>query len=149
MCTNLLIPPLAAVMLAVLGMLSSSPALSADTCASQAGHALTNGGRWYYRLDRVNHRKCWYVKKLEIDPDPAIWLDVALSPKPREQPTLFSWFSSLAAGLWRPTFTETQPKETTNESRLIQTTANARLTIDDIIPKSVGGHGSRRSAVRR
>jgi hypothetical protein len=144
---NSLIPTVAAVLLTVVpGLTSISAGLAAGTCASQPVMSQSTAGRWYYRIDRVNNRKCWYVKELKIDPDTALWLEAALSPKPRVQPTQFSWFSSLAAGLWRPISAEAQPEGTTTDSRLIQTNAAKPLTIEDIIPSEqriAGVHSSR------
>jgi hypothetical protein len=32
-----------------------------DTCATAPGAAAPKGQHWYYRIDRVTHRKCWYL----------------------------------------------------------------------------------------
>jgi hypothetical protein len=118
---------------------SHSPGLAVDGCLLQPTHEETNGGRWYYRLDRVNHRKCWYVKKLRLDWETTVWLDVALSPQPRQQPTFFSWFASLSAVLWEPSSTESRPQTASPDSPLIQASATARLTTADVIPKRFTG----------
>jgi hypothetical protein len=34
---------------------------AADTCAAAPGAAAPKGQHWYYRVDQVNHRKCWYL----------------------------------------------------------------------------------------
>jgi hypothetical protein len=38
-----------------------SPALAADECLSKPNAAPGQGQHWYYRLDRANQRKCWYL----------------------------------------------------------------------------------------
>ena len=32
-----------------------------DNCATAPGSAASPGQHWYYRIDWVKHRKCWYV----------------------------------------------------------------------------------------
>jgi hypothetical protein len=39
----------------------SSRALAADDCITEPKRAAASGGHWYYHVDRVNQRKCWYV----------------------------------------------------------------------------------------
>jgi hypothetical protein len=34
---------------------------AADNCAASPGAAAPKGQHWYYRVDQVNHRKCWYL----------------------------------------------------------------------------------------
>jgi hypothetical protein len=31
-------------------------------CRTTPNHRSSEGGHWYYRVDRTNHRKCWYVR---------------------------------------------------------------------------------------
>jgi len=49
---------LAAVPLTALPGLAEGPA---GECHSAPNRQSSEGGHWYYRLDRTNHRKCWYV----------------------------------------------------------------------------------------
>ena len=35
--------------------------LAAGTCIEGPNLNAGQGGHWYYRVDRINHRKCWYV----------------------------------------------------------------------------------------
>jgi len=49
---------LAAVPLTALPGLAEGPA---GECHSAPNRQSSAGGHWYYRLDRTNHRKCWYV----------------------------------------------------------------------------------------
>jgi hypothetical protein len=34
---------------------------AADDCMTKPGAATPQGSHWYYRLDRTNHRQCWYL----------------------------------------------------------------------------------------
>ena len=34
---------------------------AADNCATAPGGAAPKGQHWYYRVNQVNHRKCWYL----------------------------------------------------------------------------------------
>jgi len=45
----------------VLTTLSNRAVLAADDCITEPNHAAALGAHWYYRVDRVNQRKCWYV----------------------------------------------------------------------------------------
>src|SRR5258708_1630013 len=48
-------------LLAAVIMLGTSPTvLLAGDCVGQANPRAVHEGRWYYRLDPLNHRKCWY-----------------------------------------------------------------------------------------
>jgi hypothetical protein len=52
-----------AAVLAGTGLMSTggTPARAADDCLSGPKHQTSAGGHWYYRLDRQNRRKCWYL----------------------------------------------------------------------------------------
>jgi hypothetical protein len=41
------------------GLLTNN-AVAADNCAGAPGAAAPAGQHWYYRVDPVNHRRCWY-----------------------------------------------------------------------------------------
>jgi hypothetical protein len=44
--------------------LSIESARAADSCAGAPGAAAPKGQHWYYRVDQVNHRKCWYLHSI-------------------------------------------------------------------------------------
>jgi hypothetical protein len=53
-----------AVFAALMGIsvgLAIESAGAADNCAAAPGAAAPRGQHWYYRVDQVNHRKCWYL----------------------------------------------------------------------------------------
>jgi hypothetical protein len=54
------------------------------------------GGHWDYRVDPVNHRKCWYVTGTGLKTQEG----APLQPSPTSTPnsTLLSWFASLSTG---------------------------------------------------
>ncbi len=35
-------------------------------CMAQPGSSASTGGRWYYRIDRVNHRRCWFLSSRDL-----------------------------------------------------------------------------------
>jgi hypothetical protein len=71
--------------------------LAAGTCIEGPNLNAGQGRHWYYRVDRINHRKCWYVVEagLKTHEDPL--LESSSTPFPSF--TLLSWFTSLGAGL--------------------------------------------------
>jgi hypothetical protein len=49
--------------LLVLGVtLPDGPASAADDCLAAPKSEAPEGSHWYYRSDRVKHRKCWYLR---------------------------------------------------------------------------------------
>jgi hypothetical protein len=67
----------------------------AGDCLAQPNRQMAPSGHWFYRVDHVNYRKCWYLAgahaeaSAEAQPAP----DATLRP-----PTLSSFFASLSAG---------------------------------------------------
>jgi len=37
---------------------------AAEQCLSAPNHQPSDRGHWYYRIDRTNHRNCWYVRSV-------------------------------------------------------------------------------------
>jgi hypothetical protein len=97
--------------------------LAADDCLAGPNRPPAAGGHWYYRLDHVNNRKCWYLVEPEArtptaeaaEPQPSP--DPAPQPPPPPQPTFGSFFSSLSTGFtgW------TQPNIPNSDVRSAQT----------------------------
>ena len=78
---------------AILALSAAAPqaALAADCVARpslQAGEA----GHWRYRLDRLSHRKCWYVQAEPSTVEPSA---AGSKPAGTEATSLASFFSSL------------------------------------------------------
>ncbi|MCA6107382.1 hypothetical protein [Bradyrhizobium cenepequi] len=59
---------------------------TADNCLSAPKGPTPTGGHWYYRLDRANKRKCWYVRQ-ETDKAPKAASAQQESPPPAETAT--------------------------------------------------------------
>src|SRR5512140_385018 len=38
---------------------------SADDCLAKPNGPTPRGSHWYYRLDRANHRHCWYLRSTD------------------------------------------------------------------------------------
>jgi hypothetical protein len=72
--------------------------LAAGTCMKAPNLNAGQGVHWYYRFDRINHRKCWYAMEtgLETSEDPP--LEPTHSPTTPLYLTLFSWFTPLGGG---------------------------------------------------
>jgi hypothetical protein len=69
---------------------STNWALASGGCVMQPNRQLAQGGHWYYRVDRVNYRKCWYLV------EPGTRILQAEAPEARSSPdaATFSSFSS-------------------------------------------------------
>jgi hypothetical protein len=61
--TTTLASTVIATVLAGTGLMSAmcAPARAAEDCLREPKHEASAGGHWYYRVDRQNHRKCWYL----------------------------------------------------------------------------------------
>src|ERR1700675_3098903 len=66
--------------------------LAAGTCIEGPNLNAGQGRHWYYRVDRINHRKFWYVM------DEAPPLEPTHFPTTPPYLTWFSWFAPLGAG---------------------------------------------------
>ncbi len=112
----------------LVGLLATAIMPSANTatraaadCLAEPNHAPAPGGHWYYRLDRVNDRKCWYLVEpasqapsqtpMAEEPPPA-----AVAPP---QPTFGSFFSTLSTGF--PGSTVATPADPGGDMRALQT----------------------------
>ena len=72
--------------------------LAAGTCIEGPNLNSGQSRHWYYRLDRINHRKCWYATETgpKTHEDPP--LEPTLSPTSPPNATLFFWFTPLGGG---------------------------------------------------
>ena len=83
--------------LVVAAVLSQSgAALAAGQCIEKPNRQIDQAGHWYYHVDRVHHRKCWYLEASEAMVRPASSPDPTPAPIADIKP---SWFSRLATGL--------------------------------------------------
>jgi hypothetical protein len=90
------------------------------------------GGHWDYRVDPLNHRKCWYVTDIGLKTHEG----APLQPSPTSTPnsTLLSWFASLSTGAPGSVSPGRQPS-TTRESGVPPTAPSEALQVVHTVPK--------------
>lgn len=64
-CLSLIAPAVAAGLFSTVITLNPNWALAAGDCIEQPSREPAAGGHWYYRTDRLNNRKCWYLTEPE------------------------------------------------------------------------------------
>jgi hypothetical protein len=70
-------------------------ASAASGCSEKPDLEVTRAGHWYYYVDRVNHRRCWYFEPSEATASPPSSADRA--PAAPNADSQQSWFSRFAA----------------------------------------------------
>ncbi len=95
------------------GSLAAAVLFGANWAASAAGECIekpdledNRAGHWYYHVDRVHHRRCWYFETSEATVNPPSSADRVPAASADSQQ---SWFSRLSAGLAK-TFSS-EPKQ--------------------------------------
>jgi hypothetical protein len=99
---------------------STNSTLAGD-CLVQPNHQLTPSGHWYYRVDRVNYRKCWYLVEPTTRMPQAEATEAQPAPDATLRPTLSSFFSSLSAGFTGAKPAGTQQDGASSDPRPIHT----------------------------
>jgi hypothetical protein len=106
--------------------------LAAGTCIEGPNLNAGQGRHWYYRVDPINHRKCWYVMETGLKTD-----DLPLQPTPSPTPplnlTLFSWFTALGASLPGSASAGMQPGSTP-ESRVPSAAPRGNMKVVHAVP---------------
>ena len=109
-----------AVSACLLAMTSSAgmtdAALAAATCIQNPDRQADPGSHWYYRLDHVNDRRCWYLKK---SGSPRRALDAGaggLSRSGRTPPTFFPGYPQWSGRRNRPGVLPTEEAAATRNS---------------------------------
>jgi hypothetical protein len=105
---------------------------AAGTCIEGPNLKAGQVGHWYYRVDPVNHRKCWYVTATELKTQEGAPLEPTPSPTSTPNSTLSSWFTSLGAG--PPASAVVQPR-TTRESRVPPTAPREAVKVVHAVPR--------------
>jgi hypothetical protein len=100
---------------------STNCALAAGDCVVQPNRQLAQDGHWYYHVDRVNYRKCWYL----VEPRTRISLADVPAARPSPDAALQQAFSSFVS-LLSVDFTgtkaaATQQDATNSDARALQT----------------------------
>jgi hypothetical protein len=96
--------------------------VAASTCLEGPNLNAGQGRHWYYRVDRINHHKCWYAAETGLK---------AHEDAPPNS-TLFSWFTSLGAGAPE---TAGMQSSTTPESRVPPAVPGKRLKVVNAVAK--------------
>jgi hypothetical protein len=102
-------------------------AVASDDCLAQPTRQLGQGGHWYYRLDRVDKRKCWYLEGPGETPRDAGAMVGRLSP---DTPTLSSVFSLLATDFWGATAAKAQQDATSKDAHHLHNATEDRRSSD-------------------
>ncbi len=86
--------------------------LAAGPCIEGPNLDTSQGRHWYYRVDRTNHRKCWYARETGLKTTADAPLEPTLFPGSPPNWTVFTLFTSLGTGLPGPASAGTQPSTT-------------------------------------
>jgi hypothetical protein len=93
-------------------------ALAAGDCLVQPNRQPTQVGHWYYRVDRVNYRKCWYLAELRTRMSRAEAPEAGPSPDATLQQRFSSLFSSLSTDFKGAKPAGTQQDVTNSDARI-------------------------------
>jgi hypothetical protein len=110
----------------------NGPVLGAGTCIQAPDLDAGQGRHWYYRVDRINHRKCWYMTEAGPRTDEA----PSLGPSPTSSPnlTLFSWFPWLSAGLPGSATAGMQPSTSSPQPRVPSAAPKGNMNVVHAVP---------------
>jgi hypothetical protein len=133
-CVISCVPAVCAGLLATVIMLGTNCAtFAADDCLPGPNRPPAQGGHWYYHVDHVNNRQCWYLVEPGARTPTAESPEPQLSPDATTQPRFGSFFSSLTAGFTEAT-AGTQPDTTNSDARILQTAHPDRRKNDEAAP---------------
>jgi hypothetical protein len=79
--------------------LPASPAAAGEACVGAPNRHADSGGHWYYRVDRVHHRRCWYQKSYATTPSRESSGGADASSDPGTRPAVVSWLSSMVSSV--------------------------------------------------
>ncbi len=69
-------------------------ALAAGECISKPDQEVNQAGHWYYYVDRVHHRRCWFFEPSKATVSPPSFADRGPAPNTDSQQSWFSRFAS-------------------------------------------------------
>src|SRR6266436_2148638 len=78
---------------------------AASECVGKPDLAVNQAGHWYYYVDRVHHRRCWFFEPSKATASPPSSADRMPAPNTDSQQ---SWFSRFAADVAKTFSTEPQ-----------------------------------------
>jgi len=125
-----------------------SGARAASACISEPNAQIAPRVHWYYRVDPVTHRKCWYVDRPQINPQ----AEQPTAAAPVEQPAAQSPFSSFISQLSKLASPSTQqPSEPQVGNSTIPQTNPVAAPPDDFLSRQRAGRSDvpKSAAVRR
>ena len=99
---------------------STNWALAGD-CLMQPNRQLSPSGHWYFRVDNVNYRKCWYLVEPTRRMAHAEASEAQPAPDATLGSTLSSFFASLSVGSTGAKPAGTRQDATKGDARPIQT----------------------------
>ena len=86
-------------------------AWAAGECISKPDQEINQAGHWYYYVDRVHHRRCWFFESSKATVSPPSPVDRVQAPNANSQPdSQQSWFSRFASDVAKAFSTE--PRQT-------------------------------------
>ena len=89
-----LVPNVLAAAVTTAAVLTSHAAFAAEPCLTRPDLRAVEGGHWYYRVDRVTKRKCWYQQASGSESRDARLLRRTAEQDPNP---VVSWVASVAA----------------------------------------------------
>ena len=108
--------------------------LAADGCVTEPNVRAAQGGHWYYHVDRVKNRKCWFLWKQDVERSSAVSPQAQSSPT-MPQSTSPSWIPSLALAFEPASGPGPQRLPAQSEMRTIQPSPTDALRRDAVLPK--------------
>jgi hypothetical protein len=93
-------------------------ASAAERCFEKPGREVESG-HWYYRTDRLHHRRCWFVEPAEATVTPSASTDRTPAPNAKNDDP---WYNRFATGLVQ-TFS-LAPKQNSTSSPSAETSQN-------------------------
>jgi hypothetical protein len=146
---NPLAPAVFAGSLAAAVLLGPNWAASAvDGCIEKPDLEVKQAGHWYYHVDRVHHRRCWYFETSEATVSPPSSTDRVVAPNADSEQ---SWFSRFAEGLAQTFSSEPQQNSIRDNSSTVTKTTPpqhprtkkiARREGSQIVPPTTNGVAS-------
>ncbi len=117
-------------------------AAAAGGCIEKPDQEVNQAGHWYYHVDRVHHRRCWYFETLEATVSPPSSADRVLAPNADSQQ---SWFSRFAAELAK-TFSS-EPKQSSISAFSSELPQNSILDNSSTVTKTTSPNHPRTNKI--
>jgi hypothetical protein len=108
-------------------------AVAASECVGKPDRPVNQAGHWYYYVDRVHHRRCWY-----FEPSKAIVSVAASADRVPTQNTdsQQSWFSRLTTGLAK-TFSKQSQQSSVQQSSISAYSSDSEPPQNTVVDDSI------------